>query len=106
MQTPDVTPVPIVVMSTVGDDGEAGQFGHEQASALLVPPFQLPALRTALAAVILDSVGGRAANHDGAIVDDEQGILCVVSRRGAPVSRDGVYRLTAVRACQARQPDL
>ena len=55
---PDATPVPIVVMSTAGDDGEAGQFGHEQASALLVPPFQLPALRTALAAVILDSVGG------------------------------------------------
>jgi two-component system NtrC family sensor kinase len=55
---PGATPIPIVVMSTAGDDGEAGQFGHEQASALLVPPFQLPALRTALAAVILDSVGG------------------------------------------------
>ena len=57
-QPPGAVPVPIVVMSTAGDEGEAGQFGHEQASALLVPPFQLPALRTALAAVILDSVGG------------------------------------------------
>jgi two-component system NtrC family sensor kinase len=55
---PGEAPMPIVVMSTAGDDGEAGQFGHEQANALLVPPYQLPALRTALAAVILDSVGG------------------------------------------------
>ncbi len=55
---PDDVPVPIVVMSTAADEGEAGQFGHEQASAVLVPPFQLRALRTALAAVILDRVGG------------------------------------------------
>ena len=51
-------PVPIVVMSTAADESEAEHFGHEQASAVLVPPFQLRALRTALAAVILDRVGG------------------------------------------------
>jgi CheY-like chemotaxis protein len=54
----DATPVPIVVVSTAADEGYAGQFGHEQASALLVPPFQLRALRVALAAVIFDRVGG------------------------------------------------
>jgi signal transduction histidine kinase len=54
----DGTPVPIVVLSTAADEGEIHQFGHEQVSALLVPPFQLRALRTSLAAVILDSVGG------------------------------------------------
>jgi signal transduction histidine kinase len=52
------TPVPIVVVSAAADEGYAGQFGHEQASALLVPPFQLRALRVALAAVIFDRVGG------------------------------------------------
>jgi two-component system NtrC family sensor kinase len=56
--SPDVTHVPIVVISTATDEGYAGQFGHEQASALLVPPFQLRALRVALAAVIFDRVGG------------------------------------------------
>ena len=55
--SPDATHVPIVVVSTA-DEGYAGQFGHEQASALLVPPFQLRALRVALAAVIFDRVGG------------------------------------------------
>ena len=45
-------------MSTAADESDAGQFGQEQASAVLVPPFQLRALRTALAAVILDRVGG------------------------------------------------
>jgi hypothetical protein len=55
--SPDATQVPIVVVSTA-DEGYAGQFGHEQASALLVPPFQLRALRVALAAVIFDRVGG------------------------------------------------
>jgi len=55
---PGAAPVPIVVLSTAADEGEIHQFGHEQVSALLVPPFQLRALRTALAAVILDSVGG------------------------------------------------
>jgi two-component system NtrC family sensor kinase len=54
----DATPVPIVVVSTAAGDGYAGHFGHEQASALLVPPFQLRALRVALAAVIFDRVGG------------------------------------------------
>ena len=55
---PAEVPVPIVVMSTAADESDAGQFGQEQASAVLVPPFQLRALRTALAAVILDRVGG------------------------------------------------
>ncbi len=54
--TPD-TPVPIVVISMAADD-EAGHFGYEQANAVLVPPFHLRALRAALAAVILDRVGG------------------------------------------------
>ena len=56
-QRPDDVPPPIVLVSTA-TEGETGQFGHEQASALLVPPFQLRALRAALAAVILDRVGG------------------------------------------------
>ena len=55
---PGATHVPIVVVSTAADEGYTGQFGHEQASALLVPPFQLRALRVALAAVSFDSVGG------------------------------------------------
>jgi two-component system NtrC family sensor kinase len=55
---PDATPVPIVVLSTAAHEGEIHQFGHEHVSALLVPPFQLRALRAALAAVILDRVGG------------------------------------------------
>jgi two-component system NtrC family sensor kinase len=50
--------VPIVVMSMAADEGEIEQVGHEQASAVLVPPFQLRALRAALAAVILERVGG------------------------------------------------
>jgi hypothetical protein len=54
----DAVPVPIVVMSMAADEGEAGQFGREQASAVLVPPFQLRALRASLAVVILDRVGG------------------------------------------------
>jgi hypothetical protein len=45
-------------MSTAADESDAAQFGQEQASAVLVPPFQLRALRAALAAVILDRVGG------------------------------------------------
>jgi len=56
--TPDVALAPIVVMSTAADEGDAKQFGHEQASAVLVPPFHLRALRAALTAVILDRVGG------------------------------------------------
>jgi two-component system, NtrC family, sensor kinase len=45
-------PVPLIVMSMLGDDGEVERFGHEQASALLVPPYQLRALRAAVTAVI------------------------------------------------------
>ena len=55
---PADVPVPVVVMSTAADESDAGQFGPEQASAVLVPPFQLRALRTALRAVILDRMGG------------------------------------------------
>ena len=44
-QSPDAVPVPIVVMSMAADEREVEQFGHEQASAVLVPPFQLRALR-------------------------------------------------------------
>jgi two-component system NtrC family sensor kinase len=55
---PGAVPVPIVVMSMAADEREVAQFGHGQASAVLVPPFQLRALRAALAAVIFDRVGG------------------------------------------------
>jgi two-component system, NtrC family, sensor kinase len=57
-RAPDAVPVPIVVMSMAAEEREVEQFGHEQASAVLVPPFQLRALRAALTAVIFDRVGG------------------------------------------------
>jgi two-component system NtrC family sensor kinase len=44
--------VPLIVMSMAADDGEVERFGHEQASAMLVPPFQLRAMRAALTALI------------------------------------------------------
>jgi two-component system NtrC family sensor kinase len=43
---------PLVVMSMSAEDGEVDRFGHEQASAVLAPPYQLRALRAALTALI------------------------------------------------------
>ena len=48
----DGTRVPLIVMSMAADDGEVERFGQEQASAVLVPPFQLRAMRAALTALM------------------------------------------------------
>jgi len=49
----DTRGLPLIVMSMAADDGEVERFGHQQASAVLVPPFQLRALRATLTAVRL-----------------------------------------------------
>jgi signal transduction histidine kinase len=46
--------VPLIVMSVAADDGDVERFGHEHGSAVLVPPFQLRALRAALTALIAE----------------------------------------------------
>lgn len=46
--------VPLIVMSMAADDGDVERFGHEHGSAVLVPPFQLRALRAALTALIAE----------------------------------------------------
>jgi two-component system, NtrC family, sensor kinase len=43
--------VPLVLMSMSADDGDVERFGREQASAVLAPPFQLRAIRSAVRAV-------------------------------------------------------
>jgi two-component system NtrC family sensor kinase len=48
----DARKVPLIVMSMAADDGEVERFGHEQASAVLAPPFQLRSLRAALTALL------------------------------------------------------
>jgi signal transduction histidine kinase/CheY-like chemotaxis protein len=48
----DARRVPLIVMSMAADDGEVERFGHEQASAVLAPPFQLRSLRAALTALL------------------------------------------------------
>jgi CheY-like chemotaxis protein len=45
--------VPLVVMSMAADDGEVERFGHEHASAVLSPPFQLRSLRAAMTALLV-----------------------------------------------------
>jgi two-component system, NtrC family, sensor kinase len=46
-------PVPLIVMAlAAADDGEVESFGQEHASAVLVPPYHLRALRAALTAVL------------------------------------------------------
>jgi two-component system, NtrC family, sensor kinase len=47
----DTRRVPLILMSMSGDDGDIERFGREQASAILAPPFQLRALRSAARAV-------------------------------------------------------
>ena len=43
--------VPLVLMSMSADDGDVERFGREQARAVLAPPFQLRAIRSAVRAV-------------------------------------------------------
>ena len=45
-------PQPLIVVSTAAVDGEVEQFGREQGCAVLMPPFQLRAMRAALLALI------------------------------------------------------
>ena len=45
-------PQPLIVVSTAADDGEVEQFGRQQGCAVLMPPFQLRAMRAALLALI------------------------------------------------------
>jgi two-component system NtrC family sensor kinase len=44
--------LPLIVMSMAADDGDVERFGHEQANAVLAPPFQLRSLRAALTALV------------------------------------------------------
>jgi signal transduction histidine kinase len=44
-------PAPLVLVSRASDTGEVERFGREQASAVLAPPFQLRAIRSAVRAV-------------------------------------------------------
>jgi two-component system NtrC family sensor kinase len=46
----------LVLVSTSSDDGEVERFGREQASAILVPPFQLRAIRSSVRAVSKECV--------------------------------------------------
>jgi hypothetical protein len=39
-------------MSMIADDGDIDRFARDEASALLAPPFQLRALRSAVGAVV------------------------------------------------------
>jgi DNA-binding response OmpR family regulator len=47
---------PLVLMSMGTDEGDVEQFGREQARAVLAPPFQLRAIRSAVQAVIKECV--------------------------------------------------
>jgi hypothetical protein len=48
--------VPLVLVSMSAEDGEVERFGREHASAVLVPPFQLRAIRSAILAVAKECV--------------------------------------------------
>jgi two-component system NtrC family sensor kinase len=48
--------VPLILMSLAAEDGEVEQFGREQAGAVLAPPFQLRALRSAVRAVCKECI--------------------------------------------------
>jgi CheY-like chemotaxis protein len=56
--SPDTARAPIVLMCMAADEREIERFADEQASAVLVPPFHLRALRSALTAASLERVGG------------------------------------------------
>ena len=47
---------PVILMSMSADDGDVERFGREQASAVLTPPFQLRAVRSAVRAVSRECV--------------------------------------------------
>ena len=99
-------PAPIVVRSTAADEGEAEHFGRA-GSAVLMPPFQLRALRTALAAVILEG-GGRMTARTTA---HDRRRRAGHPRRGvaspnAPDSRLTCRGRDAIALMQARRADL
>jgi hypothetical protein len=48
--------VPLILMSLAADESDVERFAREQASAVLVPPFQLRALRSAVRAVSKECV--------------------------------------------------
>jgi CheY-like chemotaxis protein len=48
--------VPLIVIAPAGDDGDVEQFGREEASAVLAPPFQLRSVRSAIRAVYKECV--------------------------------------------------
>ena len=48
--------VPLVLVSMSGEDGEVERFAREHASAVLAPPFQLRAIRSAMRAVTKECV--------------------------------------------------
>jgi CheY-like chemotaxis protein len=47
----DEPSLPLILVSVSADEGEVERFGREQASAVLAPPFQLRAIRSAVRAV-------------------------------------------------------
>ncbi len=48
--------MPLVLISMSADDGEVERFGREHASAVLAPPFQLRAIRSAIRAIAKECV--------------------------------------------------
>jgi two-component system NtrC family sensor kinase len=52
----DGAQIPLILISTFADDGDVERFGREQASAVLAPPFQLRAIRSAVRAVSKECV--------------------------------------------------
>jgi CheY-like chemotaxis protein len=48
--------IPLVLISMSADDGDVERFGREQATAVLAPPFQLRAIRSAVRAVSKECV--------------------------------------------------
>jgi two-component system NtrC family sensor kinase len=52
----EIPGVPLVLVSMSAEDGEVERFGREHASAVLTPPFQLRAIRSAIRAVAKECV--------------------------------------------------
>ena len=52
----EIPNVPLVLVSMSAEDGEVERFGREHASAVLAPPFQLRAIRSAIRAVAKECV--------------------------------------------------
>jgi len=48
--------IPLVLVSMSADDGDVDRFGREHASAVLAPPFQLRAIRSAVCAIAKECV--------------------------------------------------